>query len=548
MAEMSGFKHTLLSPGRGDVGRAPRQPGALTQFIVAAMIGLGCRERTMSVDPSQSIIRTTVLPATAATALEAPGSTAGWFVTLPPFPASPAWTDAPFTEARLLRSDVPIRSTVFSYLVLTAVGNKFVQDPFEIASLVVARDAVAAAHVAEIGSGKWRVSIGTRFEPTQHGPTLSWVRSPVVSRDARTFAYAGGTGTQAFVMVDNKPAATFDGVRDLTFHPDGRLAFVATRGRESFLVDGDQEHRDWPDFRSPAFSSAGKLAVLVVDAPNRLRVLFDGRVGPAVDTIAQLHRTGADGPFEFSPDGQRCAYIAKSKGKWSAVIDDQFGPGFDAIGKLVFSSDSRRVAYSARSGKKWYVVTGDEKSVALQDVAELLYRPDGEYAYAARSAGLYRLVDAGVAGPAFEKIANVVFSQDSKRVAYAARQHGRWTAVIDGRVGSQFTKVDDIVFDPTGSHVAFRATQGKKERVVADGQLGPEYDSVTAPVFHPTDHTVMYVARDGGDAFVIAGPRTIGPFRLIPLSHIIFSADARSIGFLALSDGDHELWWKVVQL
>ncbi len=123
--------------------------------------------------------------------------------------------------------------------------------------------------------------------------------------------------------------------------------------------------------------TARRLAYLA-DAGEKKVVVVDGVEGKAyasiveADSIKQVHSCQEDvcwdayyieKPIQFSPDGQRVAYVAKvgerkfnASEKWSAVVGGMEERPYDSIGGLNFSPNSRHVAYVAGAGTKQFVV------------------------------------------------------------------------------------------------------------------------------------------------------------------------------------------------
>ena len=222
---------------------------------------------------------------------------------------------------------------------------------------------------------------------------------------------------------------------------------------------------------SPRTSSDGlHLIYGVRSAPQQYAVVLDGHVLGAWDALWTER-----GP-QFSPDGNRVAFVVRQAGQWSAVVDGQVGEAFDEIleKSLTFDQRGRRFAYMARKANAWFVVVDDDVSGPFN---ELLY-------------------------PA------VQFSNDGQDYMFAGKIGGKTIISVDQRLeGIDGELMSSTVLDSNGRRLAYVIGISGKLQVVVDGERGPVFHKITrGPTFSEDSRKYVYVAdRDGLSHVVVDG-------------------------------------------
>jgi hypothetical protein len=192
----------------------------------------------------------------------------------------------------------------------------------------------------------------------------------------------------------------------------------------------------------------------------------------------------------------------------------------------------RRVKVDAES------VDGASLTVAPRSahVAFLSRRPEG-WAW---------FVD-GTAGPTFDEVGPLVFSEDGARSAYLGRKKGDWTLVVDG-VGKAIEVVRppaalSLRFSLDGKRLAFSGTKvvdGKPvgEAVVVDGVAGPPFRGLqyASIVFSRDGKRVAYEASDGKNGFVVVDGKAGKPYPRDAIGFPVFSADGAHVAYTVRDD------------
>jgi len=239
-----------------------------------------------------------------------------------------------------------------------------------------------------------------------------------------------------------------------------------------------------------------------VERDGKKAVVVDGVEGPLCDEAGAWWEaydwSGAGKPkdeifyyTEFSPDGQHCAYTAKSNGRYCVVLDGTPGPEYDEVGFVGgaatdlgaaqvsqyfrISDDGRYFVYSARKGAKWVMVVSGVESPE--------YEPENNYH--------------GIHWPHF--------SPDGKHIAHSGRRDGRAFAVVDGREGKAYDEVDtwSFRFSDDSAHVAYVAREREKWFVVLDDVEQARYDDVDVSPLSFNSGGTSYVAKRSGRSFVV---------------------------------------------
>jgi len=112
-----------------------------------------------------------------------------------------------------------------------------------------------------------------------------------------------------------------------------------------------------------------------------------------------------------------------------------------------------------------------------------------------RVAGGQRVVVGDQAGPVYEAVAGVVFSQDGRHVAYVARDHGRVVVVRDGKPGAPFDEIGELLFTRDGQHLVHRGVDDGKAYLVIDGRRGPPAAFDAEPFWSVKQDEVFVVER-----------------------------------------------------
>ena len=384
---------------------------------------------------------------------------------------------------------------------------------------------------------------------------------PIVirSQDGLHAAYIASRRGEYFMGVDDREHATFgatDAPSQPEFSDDGRhVAYIAYPGRVPRIVlDGEPVATDgWPEW--VGFAPSGSRLVWVErDGPRpeaRSRVVLDGKPGawcPAISVNPGL---------AFSADGRRLAYVEILEDGGRFIIDGEPAVRFRNLlaldddpearaGYPTFSPDGRRFAYAAVFDQGCSVVEDGQLGPAFEGVADIAFSADSrQLAYGAtRAVNRQVVVLDGEPGPEFPEIWGPhAFSADGTQHAYLARSvaglfgiRSSWTAVVNGL--PRPTRFDQpgsaVVYAPNGNRMAFAARKGGSWSVVVDDREGRQFEAVSAPEF----------SRDGmlAHAALVEGRWTVvvddvaGPLLdVVAPPNWTFGPDGRTIAWVGYS-------------
>jgi hypothetical protein len=215
------------------------------------------------------------------------------------------------------------------------VGNQVRPLPYRDArSLVFAPDGVAWAFIT-VEDAEWRVVHAGRAGPP-HGHAGEIAFSP----DGTRLAYVAGDGRarSACVVVDGEPGPRFDAIGQPVFSLDGRRVIYAAKTKGQHRLVEDHEVGDvaaaW--LGQLTFAPDGRLAYLAgVGARRQLR--WGDEPGPLLSAIDHI---------AFSPTGDHVAYRGKDGTALSVYIDNVAGDEYPHLHVPVFV-DERTVGFGA---------------------------------------------------------------------------------------------------------------------------------------------------------------------------------------------------------
>jgi DNA-binding beta-propeller fold protein YncE len=114
----------------------------------------------------------------------------------------------------------------------------------------------------------------------------------------------------------------------------------------------------------------------------------------------------------------------------------------------------------------------------------------------------------GQKSSAYDAVAVLVFSPDSRHLVFMAKRGGQWLSVVDGQEGKPYKDLIQTgpVFSPDSQHLAYVAQLADDRHVVVvDGKEGIPYDLIVGGWvgFSPDSRHVVYAAKSGNDRFVV---------------------------------------------
>ncbi len=411
----------------------------------------------------------------------------------------------------------------------------------DIESPIVSRNARDYAYA--IHRGDWRAVINGIT-----GPAFARLIEPVSSPSGRRFAYVAGGNAWSCVVVDGKIGQRFGDIisSSLIFSPDGsKLAYIAIGNGKYHVVIDDSLSPPFDGILAgtPIFSSDSRsVAYGALDGEENV-VVVNGRRFPSYNGIA-------GGGVAMSRDGGRIAYSALRRGKWIAVIDGLEGPESDGItaDTPIFSFDGSRSAYGMVKDGQWVAVVDGKNAGNYDGIRSMVFSPDGKHlAYVVRTSLGECVVQDGKLGPSYDGIGDGVplFSRDSRRIAYVATKSDHQVVVVDHIPGRQHDWIGagSVSFSPDGKHVTYIAATGQKQSAVVDDLPGPLYDGIdlAGVLFSADGNHVAYCAQLGKQWLLVLDGREGTRYEDILPKSLGFSLDSKQIAYVAVKGAKKSL-------
>ena len=268
---------------------------------------------------------------------------------------------------------------------------------------ILSRQTIFEENYGSYGYGGFRITKFKYFSPVKFSP------------DGKHVVYAARRGKQWTVVMDGQPSAEYNGIFDLDFSPDCKgVTYIAARKRESaspsgarfswtVVIDGkpSPEYDEILDLR---FSPDGKRVAYAAMQDKKWSVIVDGQAGTKYDeilgpkhlyehTLLKPAALGMISSIEFSPDGQRVLYGAKTDNKWVAVVDGKASAEYDNISYPLFSPDGQHVAYFAGTSRMWSMIVDGQASTQYSEIVGGFptFGPDGGMEFlAVKGTGVFK--------------------------------------------------------------------------------------------------------------------------------------------------------------
>jgi hypothetical protein len=387
---------------------------------------------------------------------------------------------------------------------------------------------------------------------------LDGVRSPAynfidvgqVAFVAENLIYIAQTNDHKWHMVvNNKPGATYDGVKNLLVNDDSsHYAFIGAAGASGWGVGVDGVlGAPRGDIRNMVIASNGRVAYTTAGRVNGATAMQvgssglyvdDQELGPVQQPFAVVDSSGRGSAVQpyvlFSPDGKRFAYTKQVAGGFAAVVDGKVGRAYDGIGVFQFSPDSKHYFYVGNRNSAFLVYDGEEMpGEDSNGVSNFVFSQNGgRYAYLAKSAqaGTRVIVD-GKASPPFKGglvAQSMSFSQDGKHYAYATTVGYPPSQIVrDGvaanvpslvgfttRTGPPHIDFPPLIFSGDGTRLAWgwpKSDGVSKDVISIDGQeIIHGYSTYEFPEFSP-DSKHFAIMIWNANKYSLAVDGKIGP-------------------------------------
>jgi len=381
--------------------------------------------------------------------------------------------------------------------------------------------------------GKMRVIHDGKEEP-EYDLAGAWGHI-AFSPDGKRLAYIAKRGENGFIVCDGVEGPAYDGVYNPEFSPDGkRLAYIARRAKEYFVVC---DAREWKDVR-PRFSPDGKHLYGMGGRGKKSFVAIDDKAGALHDSIwlrgvlrNRLHYIAFD---EDRLCLMEATWPADGEDQVTEVVWKRFPPSTLRIVNPLTSS------YAPRTGEAelyttYGPVTWGEGGDVHHDTGSLQFSPYGQHeAYAIvvkrgdKTAVIFRDRELGV----YEQIhSRMCFSPDGNHLAYYASREGKWFVVRDGREGPACDAVQDITFSSDSRRLACVGRRAGEKLVMCDGKELGKYDDARELTFSPDGNHLAFVAKRGPRAFVVCDGQEGRAYQQV--RGVVFSPDGSHLCYVA---------------
>ena len=361
------------------------------------------------------------------------------------------------------------------------------------------------------------------------------------SPDSQHFAYWARLGEKEFIVLDGIEQKHYGLIvkNTLTFSPDSReIAYGASNETENehwaglgsfFAVVGSQEGKSYGGIgpsalwtqeggqtflaEGPTYSPDGKRLGYIALELNGfgMHAIVDGEPGERYTPVIN---------FLFSPNSAHYAFIAGSR---QVVMDGVEGPEFEKVllGTLQFSPDGERLAYIATDGEKEFVVVDGEPGKAYDRIGpgSVRFSPDSQrLLYVGIRGDQEILVTDEIEGPLQLNIVidTGTFSPDSQHVAYAmtigSGSAAKDYVVVDGKrveIAYEFIAEEPLAFSPDSRHMAFLIRKGDAWALVIDHVLVAEHIFIftgdSGSLIWDSNTEFHYLVVDDGGIYLVEG-------------------------------------------
>jgi Tol biopolymer transport system component len=366
-----------------------------------------------------------------------------------------------------------------------------------------------------------------------------------MSNDLKNLAFAAYTdSTHNIIQINNKTSSVYYAVKPgfPMWSPDNqKFAYIAFKNKEEAIVvvDGisvaNVENAD-----NFIFSPSGTRYACRAQKNNRQFVIVDGNAGAPYDGIPVKDN------FTFSPDSKRFIYVALKNKTCVAVVDGREEPAFNFILSVRFSPDSSHYAYKARTEKnakgmeKWCVVKDGVAGFIYDKVFDIVFSNDSKrLAYAAiKGRKMVMVVDDQESDP-HDVTGLPIFSPDSKSFVSAYMDKDRWRVLINGEKSAAFDKIYKFYFSPDSKRTAFFAQKGDEWFCIVDGVKGPGFAKMVETFkFSPDSSRYVYAAVDEDFSKIIVDGKPGQSY--ISVGEPYFSPDSRHAVYRAMRPNEQQ--------
>ena len=220
------------------------------------------------------------------------------------------------------------------------------------------------SHVAFVAEERGKLFwVVDGIEQTHYDSLL--LKAPFVRRDfgiavlpnARV-VYGARDGNDEFVVVGGREGRHYDRIYSMYVSPSGRLAYVARRGIQQYVV-ADTVAFPFDEINDELWLP-DRIAI-PARRDSSWYLLIDGILSPPYDSRVVIVRR-ADGRF---------AYVGSRGGKQFLVVDGVEARAYDEVSAPSFYHGGRHVVYPAMRRGKWVIVVDGQESPEYDEIVGL---------------------------------------------------------------------------------------------------------------------------------------------------------------------------------
>jgi len=241
-----------------------------------------------------------------------------------------------------------------------------------------------------------------------------------------------------------------------------------------------------------------------------------------------------------SPDRARRAMIVEEGERQRIVVDGHASEPFDAVGFTHLAWTSRGPVVPVQRAGRWHVSAAGELGPGFEAIGELLVRAD-RLAYAAQDERGWRVVDDGVAGPAFDSLraGSLALDAEGRRLLYIGRDAQGEHAVVDGEPGPAFDQIAALGLGAKAALAGYVGVRGGGADVVIDGRVVASGDEVTELALASSEPRWAAIVARRDHRLVVHGARS---YPAPSAEQLAIAADGAHVAWIVPTGGTAQVW------
>ena len=319
----------------------------------------------------------------------------------------------------------------------------------------------------------------------------NWVSDPKISPDGKRVVYFADLHGVYCLVVNGQIAGRYPNHGDIVFTETGTMVFTVQFRDQSFVSLEGKQIGPY-DGISPPIWVAGTNDVCFWALENKQWCLFRN-----TDLLDFSEATVYGRGVTWNQDGTSIGYWTKRGGQWFVGVDGRarvaVGTPLEFVGGPIINRNGI-YGYSARIGDFVCAVVNDEQGDLYDAVGQIVFSLDGNnFAYIAQKNGREFLVLNGKPCSLLDPVSTPVygtqgtlmnipfFSPDGKRVAYIAGCEGAQHVAINDILSGPFVWISGGPIFVNKDDVVFGGVRQRKEYLVIDDKEFGPFDRIWCP-------------------------------------------------------------------